>query len=99
MQRTAKTVSCARLTRFFLAYREVPQEPTGFSPFQLLYGRAVRGPMFILKELWTKELEEPEVKKSYQYVFELREKLEDNSQAGAHRASESPEQRKALLRP
>ena len=40
-------------------------------------GRPVRGPMFILKELWTKELEEPEVKNSYQYVFELCEKLED----------------------
>ena len=59
------------------AYREVHQESTGFSPFESLYGRAVRGPMFILKELWTKELEEPEVKNSYQYVFELREKLED----------------------
>ena len=59
------------------AYREVPQESTGFPSFELLYGRAVRGPMFILKELWTKELEEPEVKNSYQYVFELREKLED----------------------
>ena len=59
------------------AYCEVPQESTGFSPFELLYGRAVRGPMFILKELWTKEVEEPEVKNSYQYVFELREKLED----------------------
>ena len=33
--------------------------------------------MFILKELWTKELEVLEVKNSYQYVFELREKLED----------------------
>ena len=33
--------------------------------------------MFIPKELWRKELEEPEVKSSYQYVFELREKLED----------------------
>ena len=60
------------------AYREVPQGSTGFSPFELLYGRAVRGPMFNLKELWTKELEEPEVKNSYQYVFELREKLEDD---------------------
>ena len=59
------------------AYREVPQESTGFSPFELLYGRAVRGPMAILKQLWTKEVEEPEVKNSYQYVFELREKLED----------------------
>ena len=59
------------------AYREVSQESTGFSPFELLYERAVRGPMTILKQLWTKELEEPEVKNSYQYVFELREKLED----------------------
>ena len=38
--------------------------------------------MFILKELWTKELEEPEVKNSYQYVFELREKLEDTLKLG-----------------
>ena len=58
------------------AYREVPQESTGFSPFEMLHGSAVRGPMFILKELWTKEVEAPKVKNSYQYVFELREKLE-----------------------
>ena len=35
----------------FFAYREVPQESTGFSPFELLYGQTVRGPMHILKEL------------------------------------------------
>ena len=39
-------------------YHEVPQESTGFSPFELLYRRAVRGPMTILKQLWTKEVEE-----------------------------------------
>ena len=33
--------------------------------------------MFILKELWTKEVEAPKVKNSHQYVFELREKLDD----------------------
>ena len=33
--------------------------------------------MTIVKQLWTKEVEEPERKNSYQYVFELREKLED----------------------
>ena len=53
------------------AYREVPQESTGFSPFQLLYGRSVRGPGTILKELWTKEVNIPEVKSSYEYVTEL----------------------------
>ena len=33
------------------AYKEAPQEATGFSPFELLYGRTVRGPVQILKEL------------------------------------------------
>ena len=60
------------------AYREVPQESTGFSPFQLLYGRSVRGPGTILKELWTKEVNIPEVKSSYEYVTKLRERLEDS---------------------
>ena len=43
-------------------YREVPQESTEFSPFQLLHGRLVRGPGTILKELWTKKVNVPEVK-------------------------------------
>ena len=34
------------------AYREVPQASTGFSPFELLYGRHVRGPLDILRETW-----------------------------------------------
>ena len=33
-------------------YREVPQDSTRFSPFELLYDRAVRGPLDILKESW-----------------------------------------------
>ncbi|XP_043212021.1 uncharacterized protein LOC122376289 [Amphibalanus amphitrite] len=65
------------INALLFAYREVPQESTGFSPFELLYGRTVRGPMRILRELWTSESETAEVKTSYQYVFELRERLED----------------------
>ena len=65
------------INALLFAYREVPQESTGFSPFELLYGRTVRGPMHILKQLWTNETETTEVKNSYQYVFELREKLEE----------------------
>ena len=37
------------------AIREVPQESLGFSPFELLYGCSVRGPMAILRELWSGE--------------------------------------------
>ena len=50
----------------------------GFSPFQLSYGCSVRGPGTILKELWTEEVNIPEVKSRYEYVTELRERLEDS---------------------
>ena len=46
------------------AYREAPQEATGFSPFELLYGRTVSGPVQILKELWTGDTDGTEVKTS-----------------------------------
>jgi len=56
------------------AYREVPQESTGFSPFELLYGRDVRGPLDVLKETWVPD------KRSNQnvllYVFLTRERME-----------------------
>jgi len=41
-----------------------------------VYGRSVRGPMTILKELWTKEISDPEIKSTYQFVIDLRDKLE-----------------------
>lgn len=34
------------------AHQEVPQASTGFSPFELLYGRAVHAPLDILKQEW-----------------------------------------------
>jgi len=37
------------------AYREVKQDSLGYSPFELLYGRTVRGPMSLLRELMTNE--------------------------------------------
>ena len=64
------------LPAILFAYREVPQASTGFSPFELLYGRTVRGPMQILKELWTGR-EESEVRTTYQYVLDVKERLEE----------------------
>ena len=58
------------------AYREVPQSSTRFFTFELLYGRTVRGPMQILKELWTGDCED-EMRNTYQYVLELRNRLEE----------------------
>ncbi|XP_063970498.1 uncharacterized protein LOC135157721 [Lytechinus pictus] len=58
------------------AYRETPQSSTGFAPFELLYGRVVRGPLLILRELWTKDFDHPETKSTYQFVLDLKEKME-----------------------
>ena len=59
------------------AYREVKQDSLGFSPFELIYGRTVRGPMAILRELWSKDLPDEELQNTYQYVFELRNRMEE----------------------
>lgn len=65
------------LNALLFAYRETPQSSTGFSPFDLLYGRRVRGPLCILKELWTGEIVEDETKSTYQYVLDLQQRLEE----------------------
>ncbi|KAL3872608.1 hypothetical protein ACJMK2_035823 [Sinanodonta woodiana] len=64
------------LNAILFAYREVPHESLGFSPFELLYGRTIRGPMRILRELWSGDVADGEVKTTYQYVVDLRERLE-----------------------
>lgn len=52
-------------------------ESLGYSPFELLYGRTVRGPMCILRELLPNESVEPEVKSTYEDVMDLNERLND----------------------
>ena len=64
------------LPALLFAIRKVPQESLGFYPFELLYGRSVRGPMAILRELWPGEVNDEQVLSTYQYVIELRERLE-----------------------
>ncbi len=55
------------------AYREVPQASTGFSPFELLYGRNVWGPLDILKESW--EASKKSSESVISYVLSTQEKL------------------------
>lgn len=76
------------LPAVLVAYREVPQVSTRFSPFELLYGRTVRGPMQILKELWTKAVES-ELQSTYQYVLDLRNKLAETCQIARNSLEEA----------
>ena len=73
------------LLYLLFAYREVPQASTGFSPFELLYGRQVRGPLDLLKELWEGPKEENQ--NVALYVIQMRNRLEEMS-ALAHQNME-----------
>lgn len=81
------------LPALLFAYREVPQESTKFSPFELMFGRTVRGPMMVLKELWTKEVQ-PEVKTSYQYVLDLKDRLSSTCELVRHELQKSSDRYK-----
>eukprot|EP00731_Ephydatia_muelleri_P013583 Em0007g893a len=55
------------------AYREVPQSSTGFSPFELLYGREVRGPLDVLQESWVAK--EKSSENVVSHIMSIREKM------------------------
>ena len=57
------------------AYREITQETTGFSPFELIYLRDVKGPMDVLKDHWIAT--QPEENDITSYVLSLRQRMEE----------------------
>jgi len=65
------------LSPLMFAVRDTPQESTGFTPFELVYGHQVCTPMTLLKQIWTGEDEDPEVKTLYQYVLDFRQRIEE----------------------
>ena len=68
------------LAPLLFAYREAPQASLKLSPFELMYGRAVRGPLTVLRDVWDGNNPSPEVKTTYQYVMDLEERLKATCQ-------------------
>ncbi len=56
------------------ATREVVQESLGFSPFELVYGHSVRGPLKVIKEKWL-SADDPPKYNLLEYVSEFKERL------------------------
>ena len=74
------------------AYREVPQSSTGFSPFELVYGRQVRGPLDILKETW--ETSKKSSESIVSYVLSMQEKLSDMSELARENLTKAQKRQK-----
>ena len=83
------------LGALLFAYREAPQASLGFSPFELIYGRSVRGPLSLLKEIWTGEQPAEQTRSTYEYVFDLQNRLQDTCKlAHEHLVKAKEQQRK-----
>ena len=61
------------LPYLLFAYREVPQASTGFSPFELLYGQQVCGPLDVLRETW--EVRNTSKESIVSYVLAIQDRL------------------------
>ena len=77
------------------AYRELPMESLGgFSPFELIYGRTVRGPMSVLRDIWSNEELNEQMINTYEYVLNLRSKLEETCKIAVESLLNSQEKQK-----
>lgn len=86
-----------RLLPYLLfAYREVPQVSTGFSPFELLYGRAVHGPLDVIEE--SLEAEQKSDESVVSYVMGVQETLSPHVQYGDGKFEESSGAAEAMVR-
>ena len=79
------------LPSVLFAYREIPQETTGFSPFELVYGRTPRGPLAILKDIYSDADIEEETKTAYQYVINLEKRIVESCLLAAKNTEEQME--------
>ena len=63
------------LPSVLFAYRELPQDSTKCSPFELMYGRTPKGPMAVLRDLLSGEQITEEVRNTYKYVVDLETRI------------------------
>ena len=77
------------------AYREAKHETTGFYPFEMFYGRHVRGLLSIVKEGW-EDLKPEDVKQSaISYILDARERLKKmTALANSREISQKEKQKK-----
>ena len=82
------------LTFVLFAIREVVNDSLGFSPFELVFGREVRGPLSLLKEKWLEE-ETLNSTNLVSYVVRLKERLRNAHELAQAKLKDSQDQMKA----
>jgi len=71
------------------AYREVPVETLGCSPFDLLFGRSVAGPLALVKRAWISDTDLSSAKKNVvEFIVDTRERLRHALDLAGHHAAQ-----------
>ena len=70
----------------------MPQSSTGFSPFELLYGRSVNGPLDVLKHSW--EVKDKSEESVISHILSIRDKLSKMSELAKENLSTAQKKQK-----
>ena len=77
--------------------REIPSRNLGFSPFEFIYGRQMRGPLAVLHDLWSNPELTNELVNTYTFVFELRNRLAEVAELASKNLEVSSKQYKTYF--
>lgn len=80
------------LPYLLFAYREAPHSATGFSPFELHFGRDVRGPLAVVKEQWESKRQLPT--SVIDFVQSTQQRLRDMAELARKKDRESKKKSK-----
>lgn len=82
------------LPHILFAYREIPVETLGFSPFELMFGRDVRGPISLMKSQWKPTSLVNAKPNVIKFVLDLRQKLKKCQELALENANQAREKSK-----
>ncbi|KYO22647.1 hypothetical protein Y1Q_0003163 [Alligator mississippiensis] len=83
-----------KLLHLLFAYWEVPQESTVFSPFNLMFGRRVRGPLDLVREELERKISSTKTS-VVEYVLSFRQKLTDMMKVARDSLAQAQEKQSA----
>ena len=82
------------LPAVLFSYREVRQESTGFSPFELLFGHRPRGPMTLLHDILTEEQTDSSTITTFEYISNIKDRLRSACELGKQASDRASEKSK-----
>ena len=82
------------LPHLLFAFREIPVAEYGFSPYELLFGRYVRGPLSVLFDSWWESGEHQASPHVVDYMVQLRDRLEEALEYAHKKQEEAQEESK-----